>query len=399
VKLKLPINRLFTENAPVLADLGDVRDNYEAIDIPFRRASSDSINRIIILRHGAIGDVVVETPALEAIRNRFPSAHITLLCEPYSAPILEGLPYYDAMVVARDRPGARLIYYRQLLQLRKSKFDLLIAMRGTGRFRMQAVFIGGKIRLGHASTRLGMSMFNRIGRVEPGRHRVQHAVEFLRPLGIEPRSDEMHLRVAVSDQYRAEARQLLLENGIKRPYVVIHATFSGRPANETWSDHNFVRVAEGLHQMGFDIVMTSGTSEAKVVERIQSICKIPIFTAAGKTHPRALAAVLERAELYFGYNTGAMHIAAAVGIPIVAIFERPSKLPEWRPWTDSPFKVLIPEASETESGGEAQYVANHIRPWQVMEVIETILKESERYPRNVALSSKLPLHSGLRNFG
>ncbi|MGK4455820.1 glycosyltransferase family 9 protein, partial [Klebsiella pneumoniae] len=81
------------------------------------------------------------------------------------------------------------------------------------------------------------------------------------------------------------------------------------------------------------MAMTSGPDGKETIERLARAAGIPVANLAGKTAPRVLAAVMARSKLYVGYNTGPMHVGAAVGTPIVTLFEEPSKFPEWRPWS------------------------------------------------------------------
>jgi ADP-heptose:LPS heptosyltransferase len=336
------------------------------------------VNNILVLRHGALGDVVVEVPGLEAIRARFPNAHITLLCDPYSGPILEGLPYFDETIVAHEKLGTRLAYFWQLLQLRRRKFDLVIAMRGTGRSRIQALLIGGRTRHGYVSSRLGTSMFTQTGSTRPGEHRVMNMLHYLGPLGITTGAKKPKLKIALESSVRRQAKKLLDAHGVTRKFVVIHPTFSVRPPNETWSDSNWATVSDKLFDEGFDIVMSSGAAQGPIVSRILEGCHGKVAKLSGKTSPRVLAAILEIAEIYIGYNTGAMHVSAAVGTPIVAVFEQPSKYHEWYPWTEAPFKILIPENAYEGSDEIPLYIADSITPESVVNAVFEVLAMQDK---------------------
>ncbi len=329
------------------------------------------IRKILVLRHGALGDVILETPALEGLRRRFPKAHITLLCDPTSGPLLEGLDFYDSTIVLHESLSSRKRYYWELFKLRWQRYDLVVAMRGSGRYRWQTAFIGGRNRLGHPSSSwYGSLFFTMTGSFVPGKHQVENALHFLSSIGVEPQVETPRLKISIEDQHRAEAAKILQDAGVTEKFIVLHPTHRDRPWYQNWSDDNFAYVADRLYEHGYQLVVTSGPAQIPMVERITTKCQHPVISLAGKTTPRVLAALFERAELYVGYNTGAMHVASTVRTPIVAIFEEPSNYEKWKPWTDSPFRILAPQQPD----GEVVYVTDTVRREDVLNAALELLQ-------------------------
>ncbi|HET6383140.1 MAG TPA: glycosyltransferase family 9 protein, partial [Armatimonadota bacterium] len=104
--------------------------------------------RIIVLRSGAVGDCILSTPALSALRRAYPSAHLTLLGDPFSADLFKGSPDIDRLIKLDPKVMRRREYLTALLRLRRERFSLLVDLHGNSRTFLQTLLIGGKRRLG-----------------------------------------------------------------------------------------------------------------------------------------------------------------------------------------------------------------------------------------------------------
>lgn len=332
----------------------------------------EPIRNILILRGGAFGDVVLTIPAIERIHDRFPDARITVVGESYSGQALVGHPAIDELIYMHSSdPKAK--YLAKLLALRRRHFDLVIDLQGSGRSRLQTFVIGGRNRMGLDRPGARAWAFSIVGPYRVDRHKLVNMLTYLEPIGIKFDGDYCPINIPIKEEHVREARELIQKHQIRRPFVVVHASYSERPAHEEWPRKNFVDLISMLKDRGYDVVLTSSAREA---ENIESLCQATGGFAknlAGKTAPLVLAALLREATLYFGYNTGPMHVAAAVDTPIVALFEEPSKYPVWYPWTRARFEILIPDLSAPNADGASLYRADSITPEQVAAAIDRVL--------------------------
>ena len=321
--------------------------------------------------------MILTIPAISKIRDRFPSAHITLISDHYSGPALRGLPYFDEIVIAHPTLTSNADYFRTMRRLSKQKFDLLIDLHGTGRSLVQTVLVGGRYRLGFDRPGGRGWLFNLKGPLKRDRHRVLSFLQYLSVLDISD-DENLLLSLPVTNDDRVSAQQLLDSQGLSEPFVVVHPTFSKRPEHEIWPDTYFASVLKEFRSRGFQVAMTSGKDGKEKIDSIAKLAGVSIVNLAGKTPPLVLASILDRAELYFGYDTGPMHVAAAMNTPIVTFFEEPSKYPEWHPWTKAKFEVILPELVLREGESQAQYRADSITPEMMMAAVDRVLNLSPK---------------------
>ena len=334
-------------------------------------ANTPEPQKILVIHGGALGDLVLFIPTLRLLRRRFPKAKIVLLGAPYSGQALQGLTYLDELVLTNPKSDSLANYLKKLVALRKVEFDLLIDFHGTSRSRFQKKVINPQRAIAMARGDSRDRAYSTTIEKRQGVHMVGEYVGLLEHFGMEVDERDLRLELPVSPVHRDSATRLLAEKGVTGPYAVIQATTSGRPEHEVWAPENFARVAEGLVRSGRQVLASSDAKGAPIIERIQQLAECEIVNLAGKTDALTLGAILEKADVFFGYNTGPMHLAASVHIPVVAIFERPGKVVPWRPMTDAPSYVLMP--IEEQDGAQSIYRAQSISVEQASEAIHRVL--------------------------
>jgi lipopolysaccharide heptosyltransferase II len=291
--------------------------------------------------------VVFTTPAVAAIRRTLPEAHITYLVEHAAAPVLAHNPHIDDLVVA-DRPrGLRRLLYDLTLarRLRASRFDLVIDFHGGPRSSWLAWATGAPRRIGYAvpgrrwmyTTTIPWSRS-----LVPPRHSVENQWDLLAPLGIAP-PDRNRNPVEIAEDRPTEEAVLsrLAANGVPPDarLVVIHVS-AGNPFRR-WPAERFAEVAATLAKEdgARRIIITSGPSESEAADRIAAAAQTRAADAAarvvrcGEFDLAELRALVARAALYIGGDSGPLHVASATRTPIVALFG--PTLPERSmPWRD-----------------------------------------------------------------
>jgi predicted lipopolysaccharide heptosyltransferase III len=291
--------------------------------------------------------VVFTTPAVRALKRRFPDARITYLVEPAAEPVVRHNPHIDTLrVVERPRGLARLRYDWTLArELRRQRFDLAIDLHGGPRAAWLTRASGAPIRIGYDLPGRAWAYTTRVPwtrALVPPRHSVLNQWDLLRPLGLDaadPAADAVQMPLAPDAVVRVAAR--LHEAGVpdSAAIAVLHVS-AGNPFRR-WPADRFAALAAALTTLPdpMHVVMTSGPSEAEAVERVARAARdTPSAEPSRVVHCgefdlSELAALVSRARLYIGGDSGPLHIAATTRTPVVALFG--PTLPERSlPWRD-----------------------------------------------------------------
>ena len=290
--------------------------------------------------------MVFTTPAIGALRRRFPNARITYLVEAPAEPVVRHHPAIDdVIVVARPRGVARLVYDVTLARrLRARRFDLAIDFHGGPRSGFLTWATGAPQRIGYDLPGRGWAYTTRVPwtrSLVPPIHSVINQWALLEPLGIAP-PDRVRDAVAMPiDPDAADAVAVRLQRaGVPdhAPIVVMHVS-AGNPFRR-WPAASFASAAAALAaDPSRRIIITSGPSESAAAESVAEEARRSAGEAAsgilrtGEFDLAELRALVERAALYIGGDSGPLHIAATTRTPIVALFG--PTLPERSmPWRD-----------------------------------------------------------------
>lgn len=280
---------------------------------------------LLVIKFSAVGDTILLTPALSALRQHFPDALITFLCTPVNVQVVQQIPYVDD-IICFDGPRS---FLRRAQELRARQFDLVIDFEQWMRTSALLTVLSGAPR--------------RLGFDTPGQHRAAAYTQTFRPLeGLHETGNFLRLalltgatptgerpRLWLSDDDRAKAIEILGDNN--RPLVAIHPGCGAKGAPREWFPEHYALVADRLvEEQGATIVITGGPSEKALVEQVAAMMTHAPLPLAGGLSVTQFAAVLERCDLLICGNTGAMHTAAAVGTPTIAL-HGPTNPRKWGP--------------------------------------------------------------------
>jgi len=307
--------------------------------------------KILLVRLREIGDVVFTTPAIRAVRRHFPTAHITYIVEPVAADVLRGSPHIDELVVAPRQRGAKGLIADLALgrRLRAQRFDLAIDFHGGPRASLLTWLSGATARIGYEIAGRGWMYTTRVARPRElrARHSVENQWDLLRAVGIDPpHHGDPPVEMIVDRNAAASVADRLARAGVTAAdrIIVMHVS-AGNPFRR-WPLEHFVTVARELAKRDPTrrIVVTSGPSERdaarSVVERSGAL-------QVGEFSLGELRALVDRAALYIGGDSGPLHIAATSTVPIVALFG--PTLPERSaPWRDPRYPSISVDAGALE---------------------------------------------------
>jgi heptosyltransferase II len=301
--------------------------------------------RILLVRLRLLGDVVLTTPLIRALRRKFPDAHLSYLVEPQAAAVVRGNPHLNDVIVAPKRSGiARWIDDASLARrLRRARFDIVIDLHGGPRASWLAWAAGAPARIGYAIPGRSWMYTHAVPRADDlaPRHSVVNQWDLLAPLGIGPPDPvrdpvEIHEDAVAVRDVNAKLRALGIDP--EHQLVVIHVS-AGNPFRR-WPADAFATVAARLAaDSRRRVVMTSGPSEADAAAKIVSAARERLGPSAYRVSDPVLdvaelRALAGRAAVYIGGDSGPLHVASATTAPIVALFG--PTLPERSmPWRDS----------------------------------------------------------------
>jgi predicted lipopolysaccharide heptosyltransferase III len=301
--------------------------------------------RILLVRLRQIGDVVFTTPAIHALRRRFPDAHLTYVVEPPAAPVVLNNPHLNEVMVAPRATGWRGVADDLALarRLRAGRYDLAIDFHGGPRASLLTWLSGAPTRIGYEIVGRSWMYTRRVARprqLRP-RHSVENQWDLLAPLGIAP-PDRFTFPVEMTlDESAATSVADRLARAGVRPgdrIIVVHVS-AGNPFRR-WPTAHFVALVTSLvtGDPRRRIIITSGPSEQDAAARVMSDARAQLQTAAdrvlscGEFSLAELRALLDRAELYIGGDSGPLHIAATTSVPVVGLYgpTLPVRSAPWR---------------------------------------------------------------------
>jgi ADP-heptose:LPS heptosyltransferase len=337
-----------------------VSDSTAQHEIP---AEWRAARRILAVRLDNLGDVLVTSPAIRAVRHAIPEASITLLASPAGAQAARLNPDIDDVIVYQAPwmdPWQRLLQdlereRRVAEELRGRGFDAAVIFTALRQSPMASAYLcytaGIPLRLGAAGGGLG-SLLTHTYRHQPPedmRHEVLRCLDLVGAVGMA--NPEPDLVLAPPAEARASLEQRLVSVGLPAltahgswltaPLVVLHPGCS--MAARTYPAELFARAADLLvERLGATVAITGSEEERPLAERVRSAMRRPAHALAGALSFAELCALIDAADLVLTNNTGPMHIAAARKTPVAVPFALTNQPSQWHPWR-VPHRLLYHE--------------------------------------------------------
>jgi len=303
-----------------------------------------NLQRLLVVKLADIGDLLTATPALRALRETWPSARIDLLTTPHAAAVAPRSWLDTIWATPRNfltEPDDLAPLLRLTGALRSRDYDAVLFLHhltlraGVLKYRLLAALTRAPILAGldngqgrwlsHAAPDHGFG----------ASHEVEYWLQVARLLGAETQDT----RLAVQIDPAAQARAASLLAGQTAPLIAIHPGSGGYSPARRWEAGKWAAVADELARRRDARILLVGTAHDGA-EAVGAAMQTPVLNLAGQTTLPELAALLGRCQLFLGADSGVMHLAAAAGAPLVALFG-PSNHDAWRPWTpDGRFVVV-----------------------------------------------------------
>lgn len=300
-----------------------------------------AVKRVLVIRLRSIGDTVLATPSLFALKRFLPQAQVDILVEDWVAPLLTDHPHIDN-VITLER-GGFMTRARVARELRGERYDVVYNLHGgtTATFLTRAT--GARHRVGFKTyqyaklhTELVPSPLLLWGQQKT--HSVEQQLALLGWTGV-PVSDRPRTHLGISPAAVASVNQQLAAVGLgDRKVALIHPAAAFE--TKRWATENFARVAEFVTERGLAPVAIAAPHEAGIVNDLLSEAAVEIVSLdLSLPEVTALAA---RSQLFVGNDSGIAHIAAAIGTPSVVVFGS-SNVAHWRPWNRAKAEVVFEE--------------------------------------------------------
>lgn len=299
--------------------------------------SQRTFERILLIKPSSLGDVVHALPVLHGLRRRYPNARIDWLISSSLAPLLEGHPDLNELVLFDRRRYGRIAYspkaaadfVRFIGRLRAGRYDMVIDLQGLFRTGFLTWACGTPVRIGLTDAREGASLFynHRLPSHNPDIHAVDRNYSIARLLGFADVPIEFY--IPLSDEDRASAEGLLQlgwhgprVRGHDRQYPqrLVAVVPGARWETKVWLPERFAATIDEL-QTDHDVrcVLLGGQDETVRCEKIATACRNAPVNLAGQTTLRTMTAVLAKADAVLCHDSGAMHIAVALNRPVVCL--------------------------------------------------------------------------------
>ncbi len=286
---------------------------------------------ILVLKPCCLGDVLMATPAVAALRRHYPRAHLAFAVGRHARRMVEGNPHIDEIVdcgrVGDGSPPSPREYLALARALRARRFDLCFVLDRGPLLTLLPWLAGVPHRVGLDSGGRGFSLTIKV-RPQPDRHEVEVYLDILREVGINPGLPGLEFYPTAEE--RAWATNALPRQPGAR-WVALHAAGGDNPGMslhaKRWWPERFAALGDLLLARGARLVLVGSPAEQPVSALVLSLLATPedrepgkVLDLTGQTSIGSLAALLERCQLYVGNDAGPTHLAAAMGTPAIAIF-------------------------------------------------------------------------------
>ena len=319
--------------------------SYEPQALGPARWEWSEVRRVLVVRLRSIGDTVLTTPSLFALRRFLPDIQIDILLEDWVAPVLDGSDLVDRVItLPRDSTAARA---RLARDLRSTRYDVVYNLHGgtTATFLTRAT--GARHRVGFENYQYAR-LHNHVAPSpltiwqRPKLHSVEQQLALIGWTGV-PVTDRPPTRLAVTESASISVGKKLEAAGLDsgESIAMIHPTAAFE--TKQWAVENFARVTEELCDRGLAPVIVVADHEQEIAQMLREKSSGRCLTLADLSLPE-VTALAARARLFVGNDSGIAHIAAATGSPCVVIFGS-SNRNHWRPWTMQPNEIVFEELS------------------------------------------------------
>lgn len=279
------------------------------------------MKRILIVNVNWLGDVLFSTPFIRALRENFPDAYIATLLHPRCKEILQDNPHLDEIIIY-DRKGEHRSFFKKfefISYLRSKRFDTAFILRRS-LSRAMLLFLS-KIpeRIGYDNKRSGFLLTKKTQPPKDKIHRAEFFLNLLKFVGIQPRTKFYEFFIKPQDL--ESARSILSSKGLGSGERFIVLNPGGNWDPKRWPKENFSKLGDQIYKrFGLKVVITGANKDVQLAEEISNLMAERPVICCGSTSLKVLGAIFSVSQLVVSNDTGPMHLAASLKVPVIALF-------------------------------------------------------------------------------
>ena len=296
----------------------------------------DQIHRILIIRLAPLGETVLTTPVIRALRQHFRDAYIAYMVAPAREDLVSANPHLNE-VLTYQTSAPKLIY-----QIARRKFQIAVVLQPTFRLVLHTFLARIPLRVGFETNAGGKKLLNLAVPNNTVQHETDRYLDVVRALGVEVVNNEPE--VFVDSASIAWVNNFLQSQRLNDGKCIIGLNPGAATAYRRWYASNFAALGDRLHERyGAHIIITTGPQEGELADQVAALmAHSPIIM--NQATPMQLAALLQRCNLYISNDTGPMHLSTAVKTPTIALFGASNRI-QWAPPWDRHTVVAREECS------------------------------------------------------
>lgn len=298
--------------------------------------------KILIVKLSAIGDVVHSLPVLYALRDKFPSAHISWLVEEAASSLLHDHPLLDRLIVSRRKSWLKALGHAGnrkraisemksfIHELRDTEYDIVLDLHGLLKSGLLIFLVRGKRKIGYARGDEGSSIFlnEKITPYDIEKHAILRYMNLAIHLGAQPNG--YYFPIPISSADKESIKRMLERERIEGPFIAINPV--AKWDSKLWDKKKFALLADFcIKELRLSVIFTGGKEDDAEIQSIMEQMQEVALNFCGRTNLKELAYLYSLSQVMVTTDTGPMHIAAAVGTPVVALFGPTA------PWRTGPF--------------------------------------------------------------
>ena len=285
----------------------------------------EQVNRILIIRLAPLGETVLTTPVIRALRQHFRDAYIAYMVAPTREDLVSANPHLNE-VLTYQASVPKLIY-----QIARRKFQMSVILQPTFRLVLHTFIARIPFRIGFETNAGGKKLLSLAVPNNTAQHETQRYLDVVRALGVEVADDEPE--VFVDAEGKAWVSNFLESQNLDDDKPIIGLNPGAATVYRRWQASNFAVLGDLLHETyNAHIVITAGPREEELAAQVaEQMSHSPVIF--DQATPMQLAALLQRCNLYISNDTGPMHLSTAVKTPTVALFGASNRIQWAPPWS------------------------------------------------------------------
>jgi heptosyltransferase-3 len=371
-----------------------------------------NVKKILVIKLRHIGDVMLTIPVFRALRENFPDSHISALINSGTEEVLSGNHLIDGIIIFDrniKKMNTAMRYIKELSflkQIRMKGFDMTVDLTSGDRAAIVSLLSGAQYRIAYSPKKEGLLakryLYTHLAKKKAGQHMVLQNLEVVRQFGIDTKHEQLDF--FIPEDAKLFVKRVFEENNINPPspplnspltkggyrgvkggqrgVAVVHVHPTSRWLFKCWKDKYMAEVIRWLIDKGSNVIITS-SPEKHEMEKAQYIISLvdshqSLIDMTGKTTIKQLAAIADASDIFIGVDSAPMHIAAAVGTPVITIFGAGVK--SWGPWCER-HVVLFKEAVSRKGIKRKEYIKENllqITPDDVMKEVQQLLIETKK---------------------